>query len=432
MATIRFELRKDKTDKYGLAPIRLVYQVSGQRKYFSTGVKVLAENWYDEQQQIIYVKKGALTNSEVNEANNKLADLQRDIEKIERKFEANGVVYSPDMVFDEQAQKAKPTRRDNSSKELYDFIDRYIADNELTRVPGSLSVYRSLKSHLQGYEGRTGKKITFDKIDYSFFQGFQNYLVGLTKKVDEKVTKALNNVTIAKQLSTLKTFLNYAKAQGIDVSNKYESFKIKRETDLEVIALTRREFDLLYNADFSNRPAWEQARDVFVFSCVTGLRYSDVNQLRREHIKDGYIDLTAIKTSHKTKVPLNPYSMAILKKYAKDYRPLPVISNQKTNEHLENICAFVGIDEPIEIVRKHGAQRVTNTYPKYELVRFHSGRKTFASLSLEAGMSAEYVMKIGGWKDYKSFKRYMNLTDDSTMGAMARAWGGKANKLKAV
>ena len=64
----------------------------------------------------------------------------------------------------------------------------------------------------------------------------------------------------------------------------------------------------------------------------------------------------------------------------------------------------------------------------------HSGRKTFATLSLEAGMSAEHVMKIGGWKDYKSFKRYINVTDEAVKGAMEHAWGSgiKASKLKAI
>jgi hypothetical protein len=64
----------------------------------------------------------------------------------------------------------------------------------------------------------------------------------------------------------------------------------------------------------------------------------------------------------------------------------------------------------------------------------HCGRKTFATLSLEANMPAEVVMQIGGWKDYKSFKRYMNITDERTMGAMKQAWGAKIikQKLKAV
>jgi integrase len=438
MGTIRFELNNDKSkiDKEGKSPIRLFYQIAGQRKAYSTGEKVFKDNWSQANQQAIYLKRGELSAADLKKINDSLHDLKRDIEKIETKFEANGIIYSPEMVLEALAEKDAPVaKKDTSSKELFSFIDRYIADNEFTRVKGSLSVYKSLKGHLEDYEKKTGKKITFDKIDYAFFQGFQNFLVSITKKdKDGKTVKALNNITIAKQLSTLKTFLNYAKAQGIEVSSKYQSFKVKRENDLEVIALTRKEFETLYNLDLSKRPAWDQVRDVFIFSCATGLRYSDLNQLRWEHIKDDYIDLTAVKTSHKTKIPLNPYSKAILKKYHGQPRPLPVISNQRSNEHLGKICDWAGIKEPIEIIRKYGAHREVTVYPKYDLIRMHCGRKTFASLSLEAGMRAEYVMKIGGWKDYKSFKRYMNINDDSSMGAMQAAWGGKItkSKLKAV
>lgn len=450
MSTIRFELRKEKADKDGKAPIRIIYQIAGNRKYYSTGEKIPESNWNEEEQEAVYSKldektgkkvKGELMELEIKKINGNLQDLKRDIEKIEDRFKANGIVYDVEMVISELQGSKKPlVKKGSSSKELFAFIDRYISDNELTRVKGSLSVYKALKSRLQGYEGKTGKKITFDKIDYTFFQGFQNYLVGLTKiekdkkTGKEKTVRALNNITIAKQLSTLKTFLNYAKAQGVEVSAKYSAFKIKRESELEIIALTQKEFETLYTLDLSKRPAWDQVRDVFIFSCATGLRYSDLAQLKWEHVKEEYIDLTAIKTSHKTKIPLNPYSKAILKKYAGAVRPLPVISNQRSNEHLGKICNWAGINEPVEIVRKYGAHREVTTYPKYDLIRMHCGRKTFATLSLENGMPAEYVMKIGGWKDYKSFKRYMNITDESTMNAMSKTWGAKVikPKLKAV
>jgi integrase len=435
MGTIRFELRKDKMDKQGQAPIRLIYQISGQRKFYSTGLKIYLDNWDEGGQKATYVKKGKLLDLEVKQLNNKLSDISRDVEKIEQRFEANGIVYSAEMVIEALVNKEKPVvKKDTSSKELLAFMDKYIKDHENLRVKGSLSVYKSLKTHLFAYEQTTRKAISFDRIDFQFLQSFQNFLVSLTKEVDGKRVEALNNITIAKQLSTLKTFLNYAKTAGIDVNPKYSMFKVKRESDLEVISLTRLEFEALYNLDLTSSKAQDQVRDVFCFSCVTGLRYSDLAQLKWEHITNSCINLVAKKTSHRTSIPLNPYSEAILNKYIGEPRPLPVISNQKSNEHMEKICKKAEIDSPVEIVRKHGAKRIVKVYPKYELVRMHCGRKTFASLSLEANMPAEQVMKIGGWKDYKSFKRYMNLSDSSTQTAMLAAWGGKliATKLKVV
>ncbi|MBO9683586.1 MAG: site-specific integrase [Flavisolibacter sp.] len=453
MSTIRFELRKEKADKDGLSPIRIIYQIKGDRKYYSTGEKTYSENWSEEDQQAVYYKlvegedgkkkkvKGKLLELEVNKLNGRLTDFKRDIEKIEDKFKANGIVYDVEMVINELTALRQPAaKKESSSKELFSFIDTYIENHSSTRVKGSLTVYKSLKSHLQGYEEQTGKKITFDKIDYTFFQGFQNYLVSLTKTELDKETqkpktvKLLNNITVAKQLSTLKTFLSYARTHGHDVSNKYTAFKIKRENDLEVIALTQKEFEILRNLDLSKRPSWDQVRDVFIFSCLTGLRYSDLAQLKWEHIKGDVIDITAKKTGHKTKISLNTLSKAILNKYAEESRPLPIISNQKSNKYLKALCRWAGLTTKEPIVRKYGNKTETEMIERCDLISMHTGRKTFATLSLEAGVPAQKVMKAGGWKDYKSFSRYMNITDESAMQAISDAWETKIikPKLKAV
>ena len=55
--TIRFELRKDSFDKNGKCHIRLVYQVKGNRRYFSTGCKVIIPNWDFRNQRVIYIDK---------------------------------------------------------------------------------------------------------------------------------------------------------------------------------------------------------------------------------------------------------------------------------------------------------------------------------------------------------------------------------------
>ena len=315
---------------------------------------------------------------------------------------------------------------------MFDFIDKYIEVNSATRVAGSLKVYKSMKNHLMAYGYKTKSKVTFDKMDKTFFKEFQNFLVSLTKEVEKKKVPLLNNVTIAKQLSTLKTLLNYAKDDNIEVSGNYSRFEIKKE-QLEVIHLTLEEFETLYNFDLSNNKKLDQVRDVFIFSCSSGLRYSDLFQLKREHIKRDHISLKIQKTGQQLSIPLNPFSHSILVKYSKMQQPLPVISNQKMNDYLKDLCELAGINEPVQIVRNYGSKRVENTYPKHELVSVHTGRKSFAVLSLEKGMSAEEVMKIGGWKTYASFSRYINITEKRAKIVMGKAWGEiPKEKLKAV
>lgn len=452
MGTIRFELRTEKKDKEGKAPVRLIYQVSGQRKYHNTGQKSFSQTWDSVNQQVIYLDKKAAkklvpeikydllpTSKEAEEINGKLKDLIRDIQAIEKRFELDKVAYSAEMVIAWLAEtKAPTTKKAATSKVLFDFIDNYIAENKATREASSLAVYKTLKRHLQDFERYSKKQVTFDAIDYSFFLSFQNFLItGAGTTIDKKgqivPRTPLNNTTTAKQLSTVKTFLSYARAKGITVSDRYKDFKIKKQTS-EVIALTNEEFETLFYFDLTGNKRLSQVRDIFCFACTTGLRYSDMNQLKREHIKEDEIKLTIKKTKEILSIPLTPYSKAILAKYESLHKPLPMISNQRLNEYLKELCQKAGIKEPVEIVRFRGAKREANIYPKCELIGVHTGRKTFATLSLERGMSAEEVMTITGHKDYQSFKRYVKITEQRKKVVMLKAWGEKLSEvqLKAI
>lgn len=448
MGTIRFELRKEAKYTDSKSPIRLIYQIKGQRKSLPTGLMILPYCWDSKEQKAIYIEKKAaktaaplidydsfLTDKEAKAINKKLSDFKSDLESIEKRFEANGVIYSVDMVAQEYFESKQPlTKKDESGTVLYEFIDKYINDHSTIREEGSLQVFRSLRKHLRDYQKHTRQKVTFEKINYSFFQSFQSFLITATgtttNRKGETVPRIpISNHTATKQLSTLKTFLNYAKKNGVQVNDKYKDFTIKRET-LEVIALTNKEFESLFYLDLSNNRKLSQVRDVFCFGCTTGLRYSDLSQLRREHIKEDEIKLTVTKTKKPLTIPLTPYSRAILSKYEDQLKPLPVISNQKTNDYVKQLCKMAGITEPIEIVRFQGKKRIVNVYPKYLLVGSHTGRKTFATLSLEKGMSAEQVMAVGGWKDYTSFKRYVNVTNQLKKTVMLKAWNADLSELK--
>lgn len=452
MGTTRIVLRTETKDKDGLSQIRLVYQISGKRQYFKTSLKAREENWDQKKQQAIYIDKKTAkkllpgvdfdtlpSSKEIEEINQEINLLRKEVADIEKRFMLNKIPYSTQMVIDAMEEKRMPvTKKEATSKELYFFIGKYINDHSSTRKRGSLSVYKSLMNHLQQYQKQTGKNISFDTIDYSFFQEFQNFLID---------KQGLNNTTVAKQLSTVKTFITYAKKQGVVISDKYKDFTIKKEK-LEVIALTNDEFETLYKMDLSENKKLDHVRDVFCFSCVTGLRYSDLAQLNRVHIQRDEIKLNIQKTSEQLTIPLNPYSKAILAKYKNQHRPLPVISNAKMNEYLngkdvkddkgktkhhKGLCEIAGINEAVEIVRFRGTKRETNTYPKYELITVHTGRKTFVTLSLEKGMSAEEVMSITGHKDYKSFSRYFVITDIRKKAVMSKAWVmNKKSNLKAL
>jgi integrase len=431
--TIRFELRLEKKLKSGKAPISLIYSTKGERKRLSTGQGLFPLNWDNKTQRGIYLSYKAaknivpdlssgslLTELEIDEINSNLEKICHEIDNHERDFIRKSLDFSSQDIINLLNAAKKPILKNEEPKNyIYSFIDQYLIDNSATRAKGSLAVYRALKVHLKAYEEFYKTRITFESTDYKFFQSFHNFLIE---------ERDILNTTIAKQLSTLKTFLGYAQMHEINVNQGYRNYKIKRES-LEVIALTQSELDALLELDLTNNIRLMHIRDVFCFGCSTGLRYSDLRQLSWEHIRGTEIVLTTIKVKEILKIPLSTISQTILNTYSDKPKPLPVISATNMNIYIKELCKLAGINDRLEKVRFNGPHRIIEYMPKHQRVTIHTARKTFVTLSSEKGMSAEEIMATTGHKAYRSFSRYLRITDDRKKVAVIKAWGApeKAN-----
>lgn len=441
IGSLRFHLRKDRVNKRGVAPIEMFYSISGVRQYAKTGIYIKPHNWNsDDYRGIYWDKKTAkkiypeidwkefLTNVEVGDINHELNKIEAAIVEIEKSIK-NETITS-EMVIEAykdgnlpKVGKSSPNTREN----LFDFIDNYIRLHESVRAKGSMQVYKSLRNHLESFETTRGRKVSFKEIDYTFFAEFRNFLLTAThvryyrkRKTNEygkPMPYKLNDTTVAKQLSTLKTFLGYARDQGVDIDDRYKNFKIKRQ-DLGITALTKEELQQMIDVDLSDRPSLDRVRDIFIFGCLTGLRVSDLIQLKRAHIKDNIIDLTIKKTKTKAGIPLAPKALEILAKYSDQESPLPIISSQKINKYIKKVGELAGIDSPEEKITYYGSKQQSEIKPKYEFLTIHVARKTFASVAINKGMSTSIVKAIGGWKTEKAFARYVNVTQEAKENAV--------------
>jgi site-specific recombinase, phage integrase family len=149
-----------------------------------------------------------------------------------------------------------------------------------------------------------------------------------------------------------------------------------------------------------------------------------VYNLKRSDVKDDCIEITTVKTADSLVIELNNHSRAILEKY-KDIafegdKVLPVVSNQKMNLYLKELCQLAGIDEPIRETYYRGNERVDEVLPKYELVGTHVGRRTFICNALSLGIPAQVVMKWTGHNDYKAMKPYIDIADKIKSDAMSK------------
>jgi integrase len=170
---------------------------------------------------------------------------------------------------------------------------------------------------------------------------------------------------------------------------------------------------------------------VFCFQCFTGQRFSDLESLTWDDIKNDSWYLHTYKTKDIIEIPLSQFAKEILKRYKSEPKPLPIISHQKTNNNLKELCQMAEIDEPITLVRYRGAERIERREPKYNLVTTHTARRTFVTISLEKGMRPETIMEITGHTSYKTFKKYIKITSKVKHIEMNKFWK-KPSNLKLV
>lgn len=178
----------------------------------------------------------------------------------------------------------------------------------------------------------------------------------------------------------------------------------------------------MYDLDLTTLPKLNNIRDVFCFACFTGQLFSDIFNIRREDIKGNFWHLRTQKTNDIIKLPLNDFAVAILEKYKDSPKPLPVISNQKSNEFVKELFKFAGLDRECRNTTFRGGKRNDEYPPLYKIVTTHTARRTFITLSLEKNMVHETVMKISGHKDYKTLKKYIKISEKSVEVEMDKGW----------
>ena len=174
--------------------------------------------------------------------------------------------------------------------------------------------------------------------------------------------------------------------------------------------------------DTPNQAVSRTGKDVFLFCCFSGLRYSDVYNLKRSDIKPDHIEVTTVKTADSLIIELNNHSKAILEKYKsvhfEDHKALPVISNQKDERLFERTGELAEINDPVRETYYKGNERIDTNHTQIRPAGTHAGRRTFICNALALGIPAQVVMKWTGHSDYKAMKPYIDVADDIKANAM--------------
>lgn len=404
----RLESRKEKNSNEIIkenVPIYLDFTFEGKRLQYFTGLRIDAMNWDLSTQRVV---KKSLSKTRINASsfNNHLNDIEKNVIDIYQEFKILHQEIFVDILREEL--KKRLFEPDKAEKSFFDimleFIDTESKLNDWAK--GTITKLKTNYKHLLLFQEKYRFKIEFSRIDDKFFN---KYLTFQREELKHR------NTTISKNLKIIKWFLNWAAKNGHNKNLFFKDFKpeFKGTTrNQKIIFLTWDELMHMYELEISKKHL-EHARDVFCFCCFTGLRYSDVYNLKHSNIKDDTIEFTTVKTEDALIIDLNDYSRQILNKYKdKPYQNdkcLPVISNQKFNEYLKELGQLAGLNDTENIVYYRGAERIEETYKKYELLSTHVGRKTFISNALFFNIPSEVIMSWTGHKDHKVMENYYKI-----------------------
>ena len=402
-------------------PIRMRVNFASQRIEFTTGYRIDVAKWDVDKQRV----KNGCTNKlkqSASEINVALLGYYTELQEIFKRFEVAEIVPSPAEVKEAfnnrygQNEKIELASADTSNvpSNFYEAFDDFVRvcgrQNDWTH--STFEKFAAVKNHLKNFRS----ELSFDFFDEEGLTEYVQYL---------REVREMRNSTIGKQLSFLKWFLRWSFKQGMHSNNAYDTFKPKlKDTQKKIIFLTWEELNKLREFKIPpTKQALERVRDVFLFQCFTGLRYSDVFNLRRSDIKGDHIEVTTVKTSDSLIIELNDHSKAILEKYKdvafENDKALPVITNQKMNDYLKELAELAEINEPVRQTYYKGNERIDEVTPKYALLGTHAGRRTFICNALALGIPPQVVMKWTGHSDYKAMKPYIDIADDIKANAMS-------------
>ena len=371
-------------------PLTLIVTRGGRRIGVPAGHSVAPQTWLQKSQRVKPDTPGA---TELNAA------LQ--------KLRAKAVSLSFDYPDDEDLKNAllehvgRPRR--DAAPRIRDRFEVFLEEKRATVKPSTLQVYEALKKHVYAF---VDEPMRTHQIGPAFLRDFQQHMVA----------KKIENSTVNKYTTRFRGFLSWLKETGSIA--EVPTAKSLSTVDDDVVRLDLAELEALRRVDLTNETAGHShARDIFLFSCFTGLRFGDCRALTWDSVGNDAVFVAESKTNHFRRIPLTSAAREIIDRNRGKRDPLPALSNQKANDLIKKVAALAEIDTPIMKRSRKGGKIVTTPLPKYDALSMHDGRRTFVSLMLESGVSTKELLGVTH-SDLRALQRYAAASEAHLRQAM--------------
>ncbi len=383
--TFDFIFYPKKRKGYTSGPVKLYLRITvdGQRSETATALDVEPDKWENGKMKG-HKEDTRVFNSYLDTLVGKLYDCHKNLLQ-------NGTEITAEALKNEFTGKGEKTRF------LVEIMEAHNADMEQLLGKGyakpTLTKYKTTLSHLKAFLKWKYRlsDISLSQVKHEMLADFEFFL---------KTEKNVAHNTTAKYIKNVKKIINDCISKGWLKANPFINYKISTKS-VDRTFLSEDELQRISKKEFMI-PRIEQVRDIFLFSCYTGLSYIDVANLTPHHIaigmdKEKWIFTNRQKTNTASHIPLLPPALAIVNKYqshpvvVNKGKLLPVLSNQKMNAYLKEIADLCGIRKELT---------------------YHVARHTFATtVTLTNGVPIETVSKMLGHKKMQTTQHYAKILD---------------------
>ena len=385
--TIRPILRDDLSRKGLEKRIDLRVYLDGRQTKFATPYSIAPACWDKKSGRIVgNCPEKSVINSYLN-------GKETEYERYLFQCEMLGETVDLERIREILTGKARtaPSEKTNATlDEIFDaYVDKLRTDNRCERtIIGILD----LKKDMAKFSKRS-KKRTIDQFDILFIQEYKKYLRTVRRNADNTINTKLNR---------LRSVVKWAGRLGYPIDDPFgKGVRFLNRSTPRTIFLTKDEYDEFLQKALADRNdlAMRVTRELFIFSCETGLRFSDVLDLKWTHLKKDskgvtYISKIQCKTKELVEIPLmSKWPKVLLAKYrnvSTGEHVFPRLSNNCVNRKLKMLAEKAGIGKRLS---------------------FHVARHTFASHLANAGVPLYIVAKLLGDKSLDMVHRVYTNTE---------------------
>lgn len=389
--------------------LRIVFVLGRLQQFKTTTEFMVHPKYWDAKNQ--RAKKSMIGYEALNQS---LEELKMKVFKFIRELQLKETLDWPQLkqhlrnyLNPEQIEQSQTIDLKPNNRSLVSVIDVFLVARTAEYKPETVRKYKVLEAVILEFQKFRKKDIQLSDVSFPLMEEFRLYLL------NERNNR---NDTIYKTLASLKCMIRWMNQNDYSIDPRSLELRQKVKAKHDIVTLSEQELQQIQDAELNSFQV--PIRDCFLFQVYTGQRFSDMQQLAPDQIKDNSWVFPSVKTGKDMRIPFVGWCSKAKEIGEKYDFSFPKYTQQYFNREITKICRTAKITEPVKLTRYQGSSLLQMLKPKCEWVSSHTARRTCVSLLLAKGVPPTVVMKLTGHSSIQTMMRYERTTNEALINSL--------------